>query len=107
MLLKVRNIILHHYNKDISKEDPNPEKFFRLGVKDYCERYLGGMYNVLKEEDNSRIIKQETIAKVDSTMRSKYELQQIPEWSKWRDQRLLALAVHKLDCSKNADNGKK
>lgn len=77
------------------------------GVKDYCERYLGGMYNVLKEEDNSRVVSKETIAKIDSTMRNKYDVKEIPEWSKWRDQRLLALAVHKLDCSKNVDNGKK
>lgn len=65
------------------------------------------MYNVLKEEDNSRVVSNETVAKITETMRNKYDVKEIPEWSKWRDQRLLALAVHKLDCAKNIDNGKK
>eukprot|EP01124_Arcella_intermedia_P011866 TRINITY_DN18247_c0_g1_i1.p2 TRINITY_DN18247_c0_g1~~TRINITY_DN18247_c0_g1_i1.p2 ORF type:complete len:322 (+),score=84.26 TRINITY_DN18247_c0_g1_i1:1403-2368(+) len=64
------------------------------GVGDYCSRYLGGIYNVLKEEDNSRQFSQETVLKIEEHQRSLYPQSDIPLATKWRDARLMALATH-------------
>jgi len=68
------------------------------GVGDYCRRYLGGMYAVLSEEDNSRRIGEETIKAIEQTMRAKYPIEAIPTKSAWRDERLMLLAQHKQQC---------
>jgi len=73
------------------------------GIIDYCQRYLDGIYNVLKEEDNTRRISKETIEKINNAMRAKYGLDQHPIWCLWRDQRLMAFASHKNQCEKTID----
>jgi hypothetical protein len=73
------------------------------GVIDYCQRYLEGIYNVLKEEDNTRRFSNQTIERINSAMRAKYGLDRHSTWCLWRDQRLMALAAHKLECEKTID----
>jgi hypothetical protein len=73
------------------------------GIKDYCNRYLGGVYGVLKEEDNSRVFTQHTIEQLTDSMRSRYAVEKVPEVSAWRDERLLALKNHKRECEATID----
>jgi hypothetical protein len=73
------------------------------GVVDYCQRYLEGIYSVLKEEDNNRRFSTQTIEKIHNSMRKKYGLDRLPTWCLWRDQRLMALASHKQQCEKTID----
>jgi len=67
------------------------------GVADYCHRYLGGVYNVLKEQDNSRQFSEETIKKIDDHQRTLYSQDQIPQVTAWRDRRLMGLATHQVE----------
>jgi len=70
------------------------------GVSDYCQRYLGGIYNVLKQQDNQREFTQETTKKIDDHFRSKYSVEEIPQVTAWRDKRLMALASHQEEAKK-------
>jgi len=64
------------------------------GVEDYCKRYLEGIYAVLQKQDNNRKFSEKTVKTIDQWQRSLYRKNQIPDTAAWRDQRLMALAVH-------------
>lgn len=68
------------------------------GVRDYCERYLPGMSEVLREQDNNRTFLASTIERIDTAMRAKYSTTAIPMKTAWRDERLMLLARHKMEC---------
>jgi L-gulonate 3-dehydrogenase len=70
------------------------------GVSDYCQRYLGGIYSVLKQQDNSREYSAETVKKVDEHFRKQYTAEEIPKVAEWRDRRLMALASHQEEAKK-------
>jgi len=70
------------------------------GTVDYCNRYLGGIKKVLKEQDNNREFSQETVETIDKAMREKYAIQDIPKRCTWRDKRLMAYAVHQKEDQK-------
>jgi len=72
------------------------------GVADYCKRYLSGIYNVLKEQDNSRQFSSETVRKIDDHQRSLYPVEKITDVGAWRDTKLMALATHHVE-TKNLD----
>jgi L-gulonate 3-dehydrogenase len=73
------------------------------GVSDYCQRYLSGIYGVLKQQDNSREFTADTVKKIDEHFRKKYTSEEIPKVAEWRDRRLMALASHQEEV-KSIDN---
>eukprot|EP01125_Pyxidicula_operculata_P003163 TRINITY_DN1348_c0_g1_i2.p1 TRINITY_DN1348_c0_g1~~TRINITY_DN1348_c0_g1_i2.p1 ORF type:complete len:155 (+),score=30.41 TRINITY_DN1348_c0_g1_i2:555-1019(+) len=73
------------------------------GVTDYCNRYLGGVYRVVEEQDNTRKFSEESIKKIDDYQRSLYSQEQIPQVTEWRDKRLMELAKHHNTCSSTVD----
>jgi len=75
------------------------------GVEDYCQRYLGGIYKVLNEQDNSRQYSAQTVKKIEDHQRSLYTQDQIPQVSAWRDRRLMALATHHVEAKKIDQQG--
>jgi len=70
------------------------------GVSDYCTRYLGGIYDILLTEDNSRRVSSQTVGQIDAHQRSLYPAEDIPNAAEWRDKRLLALKGHFNECKK-------
>jgi len=74
------------------------------GIADYCQRYLGGIYKVLIEQDNSRQFSEETAKKIDDHQRSLYPVEKIPDVAAWRDKRLMALATHHVETKKIDQN---
>jgi len=64
------------------------------GVNDYAERYLLGIQQILKKQDNGRNFSSDTVKQINDHFRSRYQVEQIPQVTSWRDQRLMALASH-------------
>jgi len=74
------------------------------GIEDYCNRFLPGISNILKEEDNNVPFGKEVVNTLTEHQRSLYPLSKLSEATKWRDQRLLALAKHHLDQKEKTDS---
>lgn len=74
------------------------------GVEDYCNRYNGGISNILKDEDNNAPFKPELAQILTQHQRSLYDVDKIPDATEWRDQKLLSLARHKIEDQKTIDN---
>jgi len=66
------------------------------GVDDYFERYGSAISRVIKPMDNTRPWRKETVAKIHAAMRKEVPSDLLQARLKWRNERLLRLAVHKL-----------
>lgn len=65
------------------------------GVRDYAER-LGDLYlSIARNRTNPQAWSDDLIGRVESERRQALPLSNLPERSAWRDQQLMALAVHK------------
>lgn len=65
------------------------------GVEDYCTRYAASIHRVARSQDNTREWAPETVRRVDAAMRAQVPRERLAERLAWRNQRLLALALHK------------
>eukprot|EP01127_Copromyxa_protea_P003742 TRINITY_DN1352_c0_g1_i2.p1 TRINITY_DN1352_c0_g1~~TRINITY_DN1352_c0_g1_i2.p1 ORF type:complete len:322 (+),score=15.99 TRINITY_DN1352_c0_g1_i2:30-995(+) len=68
------------------------------GVKDYCDRYLGGISGLIKQQDNNREFTPEMVEKLAAHQRSLYATDRIPDAIQWRDARLMAQLKHDREC---------
>jgi len=66
------------------------------GVKDYFDRYGDSISRVIKPMDNSRPWTKETVEKIHNAMRAEVPMEKRSKRLDWRNERLLGLAVHKL-----------
>ncbi len=66
------------------------------GMQDYCERYGENIHTVCKTQEPPRPLKGSTLETVRQAMEEKVPLDQLEERRKWRDNRLAALAIHKM-----------
>src|SRR5690606_9632524 len=65
------------------------------GLQDYCQRY-GGMYeSISKEQTSTQAWSPELIEKVEAERRSLLSKDQLLARRQWRDERLMALMLHK------------
>jgi len=68
------------------------------GVNDYFERYGSAISRVIGAMDNTRSWRKETVSKIHKAMRNEVPTQSRDARLQWRNQRLLKLAVHELNC---------
>jgi hypothetical protein len=67
-------------------------------VSDYCTRYLPGISNLIKTQDNNRDFGSYLVEKLTEHQRSLYPVEKIPQAIDWRDARLMALLKHDKEC---------
>lgn len=67
------------------------------GVQDYCERYGDNILTVCKTQEPPRPLKGSTLETIRKAMEEKVPLDQLEERRRWRDNRLAALAIHKMN----------
>lgn len=65
------------------------------GVKDYFERYASSMERVVRQQDNSVILKKEVFDEIHEAMRKETPIHRLPQRLAWRNSRLVDLALHK------------
>ena len=65
------------------------------GVVDYCDRYMGGIYRIVKTQDNSRTFQPSTIQTIENSMRKNVPFEERNQRMNWRNERLLQLHLHK------------
>lgn len=70
------------------------------GVKDYCERYLGGISSLVKTQDNNREFGPGLVQKLDEHQRALYPEDKIPQAIEWRDARLMSQLRHYKEAEK-------
>ncbi|KJE93670.1 3-hydroxyacyl-CoA dehydrogenase [Capsaspora owczarzaki ATCC 30864] len=66
------------------------------GVDDYCKRYNPGVVRVCKDFGETKDPSPETVAAINAAMREEVPFEDLAKRREWRDNRLAALAVHKL-----------
>ena len=62
---------------------------------DYCDRYMGGIYRIVKTQDNSRTFQPSTIQTIENSMRKNVPFEERNQRMNWRNERLLQLHLHK------------
>jgi len=67
-----------------------------LGVKDYVERYSGNMYLLAQQQTEARKWQGAVVDEVVTARREMIPVDKLGERAKWRDARLQALIVHKM-----------
>ena len=67
------------------------------GVLDYFERYTPMIKRLIKGFDNTRPWRQETVERIHKAMRKQYPMSAMGDRTKWRNDRLVSLAAHKLN----------
>lgn len=73
------------------------------GVQDYCDRYLPGICNLIKTQDNNREFGREMVEKLVKHQRSLYPEDKIPQAIEWRDARLMAQLRHHKEAESTID----
>lgn len=73
------------------------------GMQDYCERYGDNILNVC-ETQKPRRLSGSTLETVRKAMEEKVPLDKLEERRQWRDNRLAALAIHKMNMQKEEQN---
>ena len=67
------------------------------GIKDYCELYGGNILTVCKTQEPSRALSGETLETVQAAMEKRVPLEELSKRRAWRDRRLAALAIHRMN----------
>jgi hypothetical protein len=70
---------------------------FLAGVRDYCERYGANIEKICEEQGGPRPLSGTTLDKVEEAFSQEIPLEKLNERRKWRDERLAALTVHKME----------
>lgn len=70
------------------------------GVKDYCQRYGDNILTVCKTQEPPRSLSGATLEAINTAMEKKVPLDELEERRRWRDNRLAALAIHKMNMQK-------
>lgn len=73
------------------------------GMQDYCQRYGENILAVCKTQEPARPLSGPTLETVSKAMEEKVPLEGLEERRRWRDNRLAALAIHKMNMQKKED----
>lgn len=76
------------------------------GMQDYCERYGDNILTVCRTQEPPRPLSGTTLETVRQAMERRVPLDKLDERRKWRDSRLAALAIHKMNVQKSEDEQK-
>ncbi len=71
------------------------------GIKNYCDLYGGNILTVCKTQEPPRALSGEALDSVQTAMEKKVPLEDLDKRRAWRDRRLAALAIHKMNSSSN------
>ena len=71
------------------------------GMHEYCQRYGDMISTICNTQERPRPLSGDTLETVSQAM---VPLDQLEERRKWRDNRLAALAVHKIKMQKEEDS---
>lgn len=71
------------------------------GIEDYCTRYGANIVTVCNSQAPPRELGGATLGVVKEAMEREVPLDKLGEMRKWREERLAALARHKMDLEKN------
>jgi hypothetical protein len=70
------------------------------GIQDYCEQYGDNILTVCKTQEPPRPLSGPTLETVCKAMEKEVPLDRLEERRRWRDNRLAALAIHKMNLQK-------
>lgn len=70
---------------------------FLSGIRDCCEKYGPSIERICHEQGSPRPLSGATLDKVEEDFNRTVPLDKIDERRKWRDERLAALSIHKLE----------
>ena len=70
------------------------------GVKDYVARYGGNMFTLANQQADPRKWEGHVVDEITQDRRTLLPLESLPDRTKWRNTRLMALVSHKLEQDK-------
>ena len=70
------------------------------GMRDYCERYGDNILTVCHTQEPPRPLSGTTLDTVSQAMEERVPLDRLDERRRWRDSRLAALAIHRMNVEK-------
>lgn len=73
------------------------------GMQEYCQLYGDNIVTVCRTQEPPRPLSGTTLETVSQAMEGKVPLDKLNERRKWRDNRLAALAIHKMNVQKKED----
>lgn len=76
------------------------------GMQEYCQLYGENIVTVCDTQKPSRPLSGSTLEAVRQSMEGKVPLDKLSDRRKWRDNRLAALAIHKMNVQKKEDEEK-
>lgn len=79
---------------------------FLSGIRDYCERYGANIETICHEQGSPRPLSGATLDKLEEDCNRIVPLDKIDERRKWRDERLAALSIHKLEQQRKEEEKK-
>ncbi|KAK3747778.1 hypothetical protein QZH41_008805 [Actinostola sp. cb2023] len=76
------------------------------GIRDYCDRYGANIEKVCQEQGGPRPLTGATLDRLEEDFNRVVPLDKLDERRKWRDERLAALMVHKMEQQKKEEEKK-
>lgn len=74
------------------------------GMNNYCQLYGDNILTVCKTQEPARALSGPTLETVSKAMEGRVPLDRLEERRRWRDKRLAALAIHKMNMQKKEDS---
>lgn len=71
------------------------------GIKNYCQLYGDNIVTVCKTQEPPRLLSGDTLETVREAMEEQVPLGELAQRRVWRERRLAALAIHKMNTSTN------